>query len=626
MTTTTLPDPVRERSATSSQHFDDMTPPPPRRHWKRWVVLTAVIGAVAALTYVYRGPKLGAEAIETYEVARRSFPIKLNEKGELKAKNSVTVRCELEGRSTIVWLIPEGQEVKKGDLLVRLSSNEIDEKVQAERIKAQNAEAAAEAADKELDILLDQNASNIRQAKLNLHNAEVELDIFMLGDSVQTRTDLIQAQDRAEKVKAQREAIVADSKKLWEEKFLSKREYDQHVLDFDEAKVNLEKANLALEIFEKYTFDKDKGQKESDVAEAEKELERTVKKAEAEEAKQRANTAAKHSEFKLVQERLTKYLDQQKKTEMVAPADGLVVYDTGENRWMRREVREGAEVFERQGIISLPDVSVMQVSLRIHESKTNKIAVGQRAYIEVEGLPGVVLEGKVETIAPLADSQNGWLNPDLKEYDATVTIESNKYPLKPGVTARAEIMVDDVHEVVAVPVQAVYSSGPAAFVFVGDSQKDAEPRKIETGRSNDEYVEIVSGLKPGERVLLASSDTMIARLPAPPDNGRSASGKPKGEPGAPADAAGSGAAEGKPRRGNGKAKPAAHKSDAQAPAAQESATQEAGVQKAGDAEETKTELATNDESKGEVDADTTEVTAETDAADAKPQADPKPTQ
>ena len=49
-------------------------------------------------------------------------------------------------------------------MLVRLSSNEIDEKVQAERIKVQNAEAAAEAADKELDILLDQNASNIRQA------------------------------------------------------------------------------------------------------------------------------------------------------------------------------------------------------------------------------------------------------------------------------------------------------------------------------------------------------------------------------------------------------------------------------------------------------------------------------
>lgn len=396
MTTTTLPDPVRERAATSSRHFDDMGPPPPRRHWKRWVVLAVVAVAVVALVYVYRGPKLRGEAIETHEVVRRSFPIKLNEKGELKAKNFVRVRCELEGRSTIVWLIPEGQEVKKGELLVRLGSNEIDEKVQAERIKVQNAQAAAEAADKELDILLDQNASNIRQAKLKLHNAEVELAKYEQGDYKQTLTDLTQALNRAQKILEQQQGIVADSKKLLEQDFLSKREYDQHVLDLDEAQVNVVKSKLALEIFEKYTHPKDLGQKQSDVAEAEKELQRAVKQAEAEEAKQRANTAAKHAEFDLVQERLNKYLDQQKKTELYAPADGLVVYDTGENRWNRREIREGAEVYERQGIISLPDVSVMQVSLRIHESKTNMIAVGQRAYVEVEGLPGVVLEGSVE--------------------------------------------------------------------------------------------------------------------------------------------------------------------------------------------------------------------------------------
>lgn len=604
MTTTTLPDPVKQRTATSSHQFDDFGPPPPRRHWKRWVLLTAVAGAIVAMVYFYRGPRLGDAAVETYEVVRRSFPIKLNEKGELKAKNFVTVRCALEGRSTIVWLIPEGEEVEKGELLVRLSSNEIDEKVQAEQIKVQNAQAAAEAADKELDILLDQNASNIRKAKLKLHNAEVELAKYEQGDYKQTLTDLTQAYNRAQKVLEQKKSIVEDSKNLWEQDFLSKREYDQHVLDLDQADVDLLKSELALEIFKKYTHPKDLGQKQSDVAEAEKELERTIKQGEAEEAKQRANTAAKHAEFNLVKERLAKYLDQQKKTEIVAPAAGLVVYDTGESRWNRREIREGVEVYERQGIISLPDVSVMQVSLRIHESKTNMIAVGQRAYIEVEGLPGVVLEGAVTSIAPLADSQNSWLNPDLKEYDATVTIDNNKYPLKPGVTARAEIMVDNVENVIAVPVQAVYSSGPATYVFVGDSQNDAKPRKIETGRSNDEYVEIVSGLEPGERVLLASSDTMIAQLPAPSQNDRPAMSEPRKNPGALPGSTGSRESSGKSKRG-GTAKPAAHESV--------------------DAESAKPAQSEDDQANSEVDSESPKK-AEPVEADKKKQAAPKPTE
>lgn len=488
-------------------------PAPTRRGGALWVVLPAVAVVGFVSLFVFRDGDRAGAAIDTYEVVHRSFPIKLNEKGELKAKNSVSIRCELEGRSTIISLVPEGSQAKKGDLLVRLSSNDIDERVQTEQIKVQNAQAAAEAADKELDILLDQNASDIRQAELKLHNARVELDKYVQGDYVQNLTDYTQAKNRAIKILEQKQSIVKDSKTLWEKKFLSKREYDQHVLDLDEAQVNLTKAKLALEIFEKYTHPKDLGQRESDISEAEKELERTIKQAEAKEAKQRANTAAKHSELKLVTERLNKYLDQQKKTELYAPADGLVVYDTGENHWSRREIREGAEVFERQGIISLPDVTTMQVKVRIHESKTNQIAVGQRAIVEVEGLPGVKLEGTVEKIAPLADSQNRWLNPDLKEYDAEITLDPNEYPLKPGVTARAEIFVDNVENALAVPIQAVYSSGSSAYVFVGDSQRSSEPKVVQLGRSNSEFVEILDGLNQGDQVLLAISDMMIARLP-----------------------------------------------------------------------------------------------------------------
>jgi len=53
----------------------------------------------------------------------------------------------------------------------------------------------------------------------------------------------------------------------------------------------------------------------------------------------------------------------------------------------------------------------------------------------VEGLPGVMLTGTVTRIAPLADSQNRWLNPDLKQYRTEITLDKADVRLTPNATA-----------------------------------------------------------------------------------------------------------------------------------------------------------------------------------------------
>jgi HlyD family secretion protein len=227
-----------------------------------------------------------------------------------------------------------------------------------------------------------------------------------------------------------------------------------------------------------------------------------------------ANAAARQAEYELTEDRLNKFLEQKQKTEIVAPADGLVVY-FAEDVWRgsSRQIAEGSEVYERQTIIQLPDTSAMKIKVRIHEAKTNKIAIGQRARVEVEGIPGVSFPGIVTKIAPLADSQNRWLNPNLKEYDTEITLDQSDRELKPGVTARVEILVRDVRDVLAVPVQAIYSRNAKSFAFVGRSVQRAEPVVIETGYSSDQFAEVRSGLEEGDFVLLAQDDALLAKLP-----------------------------------------------------------------------------------------------------------------
>ena len=122
-------------------------------------IVVVVLGGGGYLLARSIGGGVGGDALESFTVVRRSFPVLLREKGELKADKSVDVKCEVEGRSTIIWLIEEGTEVEEGELLVKLASDQIDEKVRTEEIKDANAAAAAEAAEKEHEILLDQNAS-----------------------------------------------------------------------------------------------------------------------------------------------------------------------------------------------------------------------------------------------------------------------------------------------------------------------------------------------------------------------------------------------------------------------------------------------------------------------------------
>ena len=154
----------------------------------------------------------------------------------------------------------------------------------------------------------------------------------------------------------------------------------------------------------------------------------------------------------------------------------------------------------------------MQVVVRIHESKTDKLKLGQRVAIQVEGLPGREFSGTVSKIAAVADSQNRWLNPDLKEYETEITLDETDAPLKPGVTAHAEILVERVDQKLAVPVQAVYSKAGQRYVFASKGG-NTRPVKVELGAIGTEWAEIQAGLNGGEQVLLAFSDEQKRLIP-----------------------------------------------------------------------------------------------------------------
>ena len=143
----------------------------------------------------------------------------------------------------------------------------------------------------------------------------------------------------------------------------------------------------------------------------------------------------------------------------------------------------------------------MGVELRVHEASVNMVHPDQRVEVTVEALPDLVFYGKVLSVAPLPDPQHGWLDPGVKVYTTQVSIDGTHDVLKPGMSAKVKIFVEQLNEVKIVPVQVVSNrSGKKVCYVVQDD--DIEPHEVETGLFNDMFTEITEGLEVGEKVLL----------------------------------------------------------------------------------------------------------------------------
>ena len=128
-------------------------------------------------------------------------------------------------------------------------------------------------------------------------------------------------------------------------------------------------------------------------------------------------------------------------------------------------------------------------------------AIGQEVRINIGAHPDKKLTGKVSRVAVLPSSQDEWLNPDFKVYDTVIEIDGSHDWLKPGMSAKAEIVAEKLDDVLYIPIQSAVPQGDHEVCFVPGAD-GPEPREIQTGATNIEFIVVTQGLVEGERVLL----------------------------------------------------------------------------------------------------------------------------
>ena len=323
----------------------------------------------------------------------------------------------------------------------------------------------------------------------------------------------------AKKELGQSQVTIEGTKRLFEKGFVTKNDLQRDEIAFDNSRLKVQTAETARDLFLKYDFPKSAEESLSKYLESVRELDKTRRLAISKLAQADARLKSGQGQFEVQARQRKDLAEQRDKCVIRAKKNGLVVYGSGRDDMMyygdQERIREGATVRERQAIITIPDMTRMSVNVKIHETYIKKVRKGQKARITVEAFPDKPLSGEVTRVGVLPDSQNRWMNPDLKVYAVTIAIDSTQEWIKPGMSSKVEIMVNRLEDVVQIPVQAVALNEGRQVCYIAGGMKP-ERREIEIGEFTDEFIEIKKGLKEGERVMLRT-----------PDGVESDAGKPK---------------------------------------------------------------------------------------------------
>jgi HlyD family secretion protein len=439
-----------------------------------------------------------------YHTVRRSdFLISVIEGGTVKAVHEETVRCEVEGTSRIISIVPEGAYVRQGDLLIELDSSELRERLSQQEVTFENTQFSFVQAKENLAIQKSLGESQLKDSELKVEFAASDLEKYREGDWPQ-QTNVVNARIKIAAEELSRAKDRLDwtgtlSKKGYATK--SELEADQLAVQRKEIEVGQTREELRLLI--KYDFPKRVRILESAVEQALKEQERLKARIAAQLAQAEADLNSRQNTLDLQKERQEQLRLQLDLTKIKAPQDGLVIYASTMNQGGGGLIEEGATVRQRQELIKLPDVSQMMIEVRIHESHVQKIRPGLPALVAIDSVPDRQFRAYVRKVAVLPDSSSRFYNPNLKVYTTEVVItEPLPENLKPGVSGRAEIVITNLQGVLTVPIQAATTIKGRQVCLVKRGSS-SEPVPVELGLFNDRLIEIKSGLKEGDRVLLS---------------------------------------------------------------------------------------------------------------------------
>ena len=478
-----------------------------------------IIGAVAAvLILVVIIVSIFATRTDTPEVTvvkvdvRKELRSTVTSSGEVRPIQFQNLTSEVQGRIEEIY-VKEGDQVTKGQPLVRLDPNQLQSSTDAQL-------AAVQTSQNEISVA----GSQVVAARNQLAQSQQQLNVTQVAVDT-ARQQVISAQTDVDKAQVEVNAALREkqrSAKLLESGVVSRQVYDESNDRYQNAlaSLNTSKANLAS----RQLGIRDAQARVAQQTAAIKDARRAVDTAElsVNSSRSRADQQAAN---------LRGQRNQVNKTLVVAPINGVIA-----------EIPSKVGTFAVAGLsttalLTIADMSSINVEVKVDETSIDRVEVGQKAKIKVDAFGDKEILGEVIQKTPLAvgkSQTSGGLSTNINVQEAKefrVVIQMKELPedvrlgLRPGMSATAEITTKIVNDVIAVPLQAVIEKKPegqSSPTLLGDAPPTADKPKmitgvyvldgkkakfveVETGIIGESDRQIISGLKEGDEVITGPS-------------------------------------------------------------------------------------------------------------------------
>ncbi len=178
------------------------------------------------------------------------------------------------------------------------------------------------------------------------------------------------------------------------------------------------------------------------------------------------------------------------------PSDSITIVAPISGYITRKWVVEGDFVMPQKPLYEISDLSTVWVIGKVFEGDIPKVKKGMRVLFKPDAALGRIFSGEIEYIYPEFEM-------DTRTARVRVTVKNEGGVLKPGMYGKIEIS-GEKSSVVAVSREAVIDSGVEKYLFVSLGEGHFEPRVVKTGVRFGDYVEVHSGVKEGEVVVVSS--------------------------------------------------------------------------------------------------------------------------
>jgi RND family efflux transporter MFP subunit len=447
----------------------------------------------------------------TFKVQQKPLKIEVTLDGVFEAEQTreIAVRTDEWNQLTVDWAIEHGRRVKKGAELLRFDTRKIDIALADLETELESAKLALQQTEASLELLEKSVPESLAAARRGASEASENLERFHQREKAEMIKDVKQNLKQTERALSYQREELKQLERMYKADDLTE-ETEEIVLIRARHRVQayeymLDKARKGKEKFDSITLPRYEANLIQAATQTKLGLEKSEDTLPATLTETRLSLEKMQTDLRRKTEKLGRLRRDRDEFTVVAPADGIVYYGQAvRGKWpsvttVAKMLSRGAMVKPKQVVMTIVKNDDLFVRTTVDEEQLHQVKRGAKATVAPAAFPKLKLTGRVDRVSsiPIAPGKFG----------ADISLADTRQ-INAGMGCKVAILVAKSKQAIMVPSSAVKQDddGEKGYVYIVKDNDRRKKKTVRIGHTQDDNLEIVSGLKAGDTILKKNPD------------------------------------------------------------------------------------------------------------------------